>query len=79
MELNNDADDSPEDIEAEAADVIASDEGEGAGSRPDTVRVKLGHSGHAAGHYFDDADEIKEIDYNRRVELALERGTLTRV
>lgn len=46
---------------------------------PDTVRVRLGRSGYAAGYQFDDALEEKEVAYNRRVELAIDRGTLERV
>lgn len=46
---------------------------------PETVRVRLGRSGYAAGHQFDDALEEKEVEYNRRVELAIERGTIERV
>lgn len=54
-------------------------EREGDGDSESTVRVRLGRKGHAAGHYFESPREIAELPMNRRTQLALEDGTLTRV
>lgn len=79
LERLDDSGASQEEVEAAVTDdseAETADDDDGL-SRGDTVTVqKTGFYGYAAGMWFDESDETKEVEVNTRIQRAIDNGEL---